>query len=87
MNCVAPGGITEEDETFDPEQAVDVAASYLIGRYVRPEDIAEAVLFLSSEHASAITGQTLTVDGGTTVPLQDWILHEVTQRRDRLRRS
>ena len=35
-----------------------------LGRWVRPEDIAEAVLFLASDRSSMITGVVLGVDGG-----------------------
>ena len=35
-----------------------------LGRIGRPEDVANAVLFLCSEEAAFITGQTLGVDGG-----------------------
>jgi len=35
-----------------------------IGRMVMPEDIADLILFLVSERASAITGQVIAVDGG-----------------------
>jgi NAD(P)-dependent dehydrogenase (short-subunit alcohol dehydrogenase family) len=37
-----------------------------IGRLIEPKDIAPMVLFLCSPHASAITGQSIAVDGGST---------------------
>jgi NAD(P)-dependent dehydrogenase (short-subunit alcohol dehydrogenase family) len=40
------------------------ARSSLMGRPAKPEEIAEALLFLVSDEASFITGQTLIVDGG-----------------------
>ena len=36
-----------------------------IGRLVEPKDIAPMVLFLASPHASAITGQSISIDGGS----------------------
>jgi NAD(P)-dependent dehydrogenase (short-subunit alcohol dehydrogenase family) len=44
-----------------------VSNQYPIGRIGQPDDIAQAVLFLCSDGASFITGQTLAVDGGYTV--------------------
>jgi NAD(P)-dependent dehydrogenase (short-subunit alcohol dehydrogenase family) len=35
-----------------------------LGRLVEPEEVAAAILFLASDHASMITGHTLPVDGG-----------------------
>ena len=37
-----------------------------VGRLGRPEDLADAIVFLASERASYITGITLSVDGGLT---------------------
>jgi 2-hydroxycyclohexanecarboxyl-CoA dehydrogenase len=41
-----------------------VKAIVPLGRWQQPEDIANMVVFLSSERASQITGQTINVDGG-----------------------
>lgn len=65
VNAVAPGVI----ETDMSKQVRDLAGDEIIGnivlkRYGRAEDIANAVWFLTSDYASYITGQVLTVDGG-----------------------
>jgi 3-oxoacyl-[acyl-carrier protein] reductase len=39
-----------------------------LGRLGTPEDVAHAILFLSSKEASYITGQNLIIDGGQTLP-------------------
>ena len=44
---------------------------YPVGRVGRPEDIANAIVFLCSDEASFITGHALVVDGGLTVQLQE----------------
>ncbi len=41
-------------------------ANFPIGRLIEPKDIAPMVMFLASPHASAITGQAIAVDGGST---------------------
>ncbi len=42
------------------------ASQFPIGRIVEPTDIAPMILFLASPHASAITGQSIAIDGGST---------------------
>jgi NAD(P)-dependent dehydrogenase (short-subunit alcohol dehydrogenase family) len=68
VNAVAPGTIDTEltrSLAVDPD-ALDrlVARRIPLGRLGAPEDIAEAVAWLSSDDASYVTGHTLVVDGG-----------------------
>ena len=65
VNCVAPG-ITETDMTRDRIQRdLDAYLEKLpVGRVGRPEDIANAVIFLASEMAGNITGQVIHCNGG-----------------------
>lgn len=65
VNCVAPGVIrTDMLDALPPEVLPQLAEETPLGRLGTPEDIAEAVAFLSDERASFITGQVLTADGG-----------------------
>jgi NAD(P)-dependent dehydrogenase (short-subunit alcohol dehydrogenase family) len=64
FNSVAPGfTLTEMAKTWNDTVRNQVKTA-LLGRAAEPKEIAEAVLFLASDKASFITGQTLTVDGG-----------------------
>ncbi len=68
VNAVAPGFIeTDMTAKLDPLILAGAKDKTPVGRLGQPIDIANAVLFLASEQASFITGQTLTVDGGLTV--------------------
>lgn len=68
VNAVAPGSILSGPGVADifgtPEQQAAVAAGVPLRRIGTPGDIAAAILFLVSDAASWITGQTLAVDGG-----------------------
>jgi 3-oxoacyl-[acyl-carrier protein] reductase len=59
-----PGGYWDRCRAETPKVYDDVRASIPFGRYGKPEEIANAALFLASPLASWITGQTLVVDGG-----------------------
>jgi 3-oxoacyl-[acyl-carrier protein] reductase len=67
VNAVAPGLIMTEAmrASYSPEFYQElVATKQLIHKSVEPEDIANAVLFLASDEADKITGQTLAVNAG-----------------------
>ncbi|HXG47839.1 MAG TPA: 3-oxoacyl-ACP reductase FabG [Methylomirabilota bacterium] len=65
VNAVAPGVIETEMSRAVRERAADqVLSRILLRRIGRPEEVAHAVWFLSSQYAGYITGQILHVDGG-----------------------
>ena len=65
VNCVAPGFIkTAMTDKLSEEQAARMTANIPAGRFGTPEDIAGSVVFLASDAASYITGQTLHINGG-----------------------
>jgi 3-oxoacyl-[acyl-carrier protein] reductase len=67
-NAVAPGFIeTDMTESLPAEFREHVAKNAPAGRLGTPADVAAPVLFLASEAAAYITGQTITVDGGLTL--------------------
>ena len=67
VNAVCPGIIsTPMIENLDQETKTNLLNMIPMGKFGKPEDIASMVLFLASEEAGYITGQTLTVDGGLT---------------------
>ncbi|MDR7254232.1 NAD(P)-dependent dehydrogenase (short-subunit alcohol dehydrogenase family) [Nocardioides sp. BE266] len=70
-NCVAPGVTATERALarFPEERATAVRANTPLRRFGRPEELAEAYLFLASERSSFITGQVIPVDGGMMVHL------------------
>jgi 3-oxoacyl-[acyl-carrier protein] reductase len=67
-NCVAPGFIETDMTAALPDEArATLLQDIALGRLGRPEDVAGAVLFLASDLAGYITGQTLVVDGGMVI--------------------
>ena len=65
VNCVAPGFIdTPMTEGLSAEQKHDLTARIPAGRLGEPADVAGACVFLASDEASYVTGQTLHVNGG-----------------------
>lgn len=70
VNGVEPGFIlTPAMELIADDEAQQQMAKYIPAGYLgAPEDIAYAMLFLASDEASYITGQTIVVDGGSTLP-------------------
>lgn len=64
-NAVAPGFIeTDMTAELSQESRDYVVKTAPLGRLGTPEDVASVVLFLASDEASYVTGQTITVDGG-----------------------
>ncbi len=65
VNAVAPGYIDTQMTAILPDKVKEnVLAEIPLGRIGAPEDIAHAVVFLASDGASYVTGQTISVDGG-----------------------
>ncbi|MGD1703959.1 SDR family oxidoreductase [Dapis sp. BLCC M229] len=73
INTVCPGVIQTDmvDRAFgkddDSEAKAQIVAAHPIGRIGKPEEVANAVVWLCSDAASFITGHSLTIDGGYTV--------------------
>jgi 3-oxoacyl-[acyl-carrier protein] reductase len=65
VNGVAPHAIeTEMSAQWSDKRRREIIASIPLGRLGKPEDVANAVLFLASDEASFITGEILDVNGG-----------------------
>lgn len=64
-NAVAPGFIeTDMTHALDPELQEQMRSQIPLGRFGRPEDVAELVAFLASDRAAYITGQVIHLNGG-----------------------
>lgn len=68
VNAVSPGAVeTDMMKMLGREVCESVAEETPVGRLGRPEEIADAVCFLASEKAAYITGQVLSVNGGSVI--------------------
>jgi 3-oxoacyl-[acyl-carrier protein] reductase len=68
VNAVAPAVVkTRFAAALYAGREEQVAAGYPLGRLGEPEDVAGVVAFLLSDAAGWITGQTIVVDGGSTL--------------------
>lgn len=68
VNAVAPGVTGTDMVTALPDEMVQrLVATIPLGRVGKPEEVANAVLFLASDLASYVTGTILSVDGATLV--------------------
>jgi NAD(P)-dependent dehydrogenase (short-subunit alcohol dehydrogenase family) len=69
INAVCPGLVdTPMIATLDDEERNSLGAAHPLGRIARAEEISDAVVWLSSDRASYVTGIALPVDGGYIVP-------------------
>ncbi len=65
VNCVAPGFIASAmTDVLTPEQKERIAKAIPMARLGAPEEVAASVVFLASDQAGYITGQTIHVNGG-----------------------
>jgi len=66
VNTIAPGGIDTQmfGDRLSPEVRQAYMAEIPMGRLGRPDEVAGAVVFLASDHASYITGTVVNVSGG-----------------------
>jgi 3-oxoacyl-[acyl-carrier protein] reductase len=68
VNCIAPGFVRVDSEVspLTTEYVETITRSIPWGRQGRPQDIANAALFLASPYAEYMTGEVIGVNGGTS---------------------
>ncbi len=89
VNAICPGFILVErevammnDERFKERvqyKLLTTPTLYPLGRPGRPEEVAQACLFLATEASSFVTGATLVVDGGLTLPVAETLVPPLAQ--------
>jgi len=80
VNCIVPGQIATamNEGSYDLDHVMQLTQP--LPRAGRPDDVAEAALFLASDRSAQITGVTLPVDGGTTTGPPAALLKILLQR-------
>ena len=72
VNTVAPGGVRTDRNTWEGEKGQELLAAIPMGRFADQAEVAGVVVFLCSDMASYITGQTIVLDGGASQYLRFW---------------
>ncbi len=68
VNAIAPGMIeTDMTDVLTDDQREKILGNVMLGRFGKPEEVGKLATFLASENGSYITGQVITIDGGTII--------------------
>jgi 3-oxoacyl-[acyl-carrier protein] reductase len=80
VNGVEPGFVAKDRGRLSQPGTRELVERWIpLGRAGRPEDIAHALLFLASDEACWITGQTIVVDGGATLPETGYAMQQLRE--------
>jgi len=69
VNALLPGGTMTTMSGDDPAIQAFIAGLHPLKRMAKPEEIADAALFLLSDRASFVTGSAMSADGGVSIRL------------------
>ncbi|RYY82458.1 MAG: SDR family oxidoreductase [Comamonadaceae bacterium] len=82
VNGVEPGFVAKDRGRLSEPARKERLVRYIpLGTAGEPDDVAFAMLYLASEQAKWITGQTLVVDGGMTLPESGQVMEEAWEER------
>ena len=85
VNALAPGLIEEEGQGFSKEEIFQIMGDDTLRRAGRPEELADAALWLASGEASFVTGAVINVNGGVvsrSMETETWLMGETEFLRD-----